>query len=53
MLIAGGTLIVAFRSFEGEKGKSRDFRAAVLIGGVLAFVMICCLVLFRLAMMSR
>jgi hypothetical protein len=49
MVIGAGVLIVAFRSFSTTQGRGRDFRATVLIAAVIAFVMICCLVLFRLS----
>lgn len=51
MVIAAGVLIVAFRSFAVKDGKSRDFRAAALIAGVLTFVLVCCVVLFRMSML--
>ena len=51
MAIAGGVLIVAFRAYGPVRGKSRDFRATVLIAGVLVFVLVCCVVLFRMSLL--
>lgn len=48
--LAAGALVIAFRSFSTTHERGRDFRAAVLIAGVLAFVMVCCVVLFRLSL---
>lgn len=51
MAIAGGALVVAFRSFGAKDSKNRDFRAAAIIAGVLTFVMVCCVVLFRMSLL--
>jgi uncharacterized membrane protein YidH (DUF202 family) len=43
--IAAGALVVAFRAFAAKGPRDKDFRGVVLIVGVLAFVLLCCVVL--------
>lgn len=52
-VIAAGILFIAYRAFSpGPKG-NRDFRAVVLIGAVLAFVMLACVVLLAISLRGR
>jgi multisubunit Na+/H+ antiporter MnhB subunit len=48
LAIGAGALFIAFRTYGSEK-KSSDFRAALLIGALLTFVMLACVLLLRLS----
>jgi hypothetical protein len=41
-VICGGALIVAFRAFSAKDGRDKDFRGTVLVGGVIALILLCC-----------
>jgi hypothetical protein len=49
-LIAAGLLIVAFRAFAPASGRPRDLRQFILIGAVLGFVMLACVLLFAISL---
>jgi hypothetical protein len=42
-VIAAGALVVAFRAFSAKTPQDKDFRGTILVGGVIAFVLLCCL----------
>ena len=51
ILAIGATLLViAFRAFAPAESRGRDFRPALLSGGLLFFVFIACVLLLRLSM---
>jgi len=43
-------LVVAFRALAPEVTEKREFRAWILIAGLLAFVMLCCALLLRFSL---
>ena len=49
-VISAGALVVAFRAFSGKTSKDKDFRGPVLLGGVIAFVLLCCAVLLLISL---
>ena len=49
-VISAGALVVAFRAFSAKDARDRDFRGPVLIGGVIAFVLLCCVVLMIISL---
>ena len=51
--VGASLLVVGFRSFERAKKRGGEFRPVVLIVLMLAFVMICCLVLLAFSMLRR
>jgi hypothetical protein len=53
MLVAAGALVVAFRAFAPAQGRSRDFRAVILLTAAIAFVLVACGVLFLFSKVSR
>ena len=50
LAIGAGTLVVAFRAYAPSEKKGRDFRATLIVGGLLAFVLLMCVFLMRLSM---
>ena len=48
MLVGAGALVIAFRAY-GDK--RREFRATLLIAGLLFFVILVCLLLMRISML--
>lgn len=42
-VIAAGALVIAFRAFSAKTPQDKDFRGTILVGGVIAFVLLCCL----------
>ena len=51
ILVAGaGTLLIAFRAFAPDRPRG-DFRPVLLIAALLFFVLIVCVVLFRVSML--
>jgi hypothetical protein len=49
-VIAAGALVVAFRAFAGKDPRDKDFRGTLLVGGVIAFVLLCCVVLMFISL---
>jgi hypothetical protein len=49
-VIAAGALVVAFRAFSGKTPQDKDFRGTILVGGVIAFVLLCCVVLLIISL---
>jgi hypothetical protein len=50
-VIAAGALVVAFRAFSAkDAARDKDFRGTVLVGGVIAFVLLCCVVLMFISL---
>ena len=48
--IATGALVVAFRAFAAKTPQDKDFRGTILVGGVIAFVLLCCAVLLVISL---
>ena len=44
-VISAGALVIAFRAFAAKDPRDKDFRGTILVGGVIAFVLLCCVVL--------
>jgi hypothetical protein len=42
-VIAAGALVIAFRAFSAKTPQDKDFRGTIMVGGVIAFVLLCCL----------
>jgi len=53
LLIGAGALILAFRAFAPTEPRGRDFRAALVLGSAIAFVLLMCVLLLRLSMSVR
>lgn len=53
MLVGAGALVVAFRAFAPVQGRSRDFRAVILLSAAIAFVLLACGVLFLFSKVSH
>ncbi len=51
-LIGAGVLFFAFRAFAPATTRDRDFRATLLVTVLLAFVLLCCVVLLRLSILK-
>jgi len=49
-VIAAGALVVAFRAFAAKDPRDKDFRGTLLVGGVIAFVLLCCVVLMFISL---
>lgn len=49
-VIAAGALVVAFRAFSAKTPQDKDFRGTILVGGVIAFVLLCCAVLLLISL---
>ena len=49
-VIAAGALVIAFRAFSAKTPQDKDFRGTILVGGVIAFVLLCCLGLLILSL---
>jgi hypothetical protein len=49
-VIAAGALVVAFRAFAAKTPQDKDFRGTILVGGVIAFVLLCCALLMFISL---
>jgi len=49
-VIATGALVVAFRAFAAKTPQDKDFRGTILVGGVIAFVLLCCAALLIISL---
>ncbi len=49
-VISTGALVVAFRAFSAKTPQDKDFRGTILVGGVIAFVLLCCVVLLIISL---
>jgi hypothetical protein len=49
-VIAAGALVVAFRAFAAKGPRDKDFRGTILVGGVIAFVLLCCALLMFISL---
>ncbi|HKS21500.1 MAG TPA: hypothetical protein VJZ76_01790 [Thermoanaerobaculia bacterium] len=49
-VIAAGALVIAFRAFSAKTPQDKDFRGTILVGGVIAFVLLCCVVLLIISL---
>ena len=45
-----GALVVAFRAFAAKDPRDKDFRGTLLVGGVIAFVLLCCVALMFISL---
>lgn len=52
LVIGAGTLVLAFRAYAPSQEKGRDFRASILVAGVLFFVLVMCILLLRLSVLK-
>lgn len=50
-VIGAGILFFAFRAFAPEVAGGREFRATLLVGVLLAFVLLCCALLVRISLL--
>ncbi len=49
--IAVGALVVAFRAFAAkDPARDKDFRGTILVGGAIAFILICCAALMLISL---
>ena len=48
--IATGALVIAFRAFAAKTPQDKDFRGTILVGGVIAFVLLCCVALLIISL---
>jgi hypothetical protein len=48
-IIGAGALLLAFRAFDAERSRGSDLRPTLLVVSLLAFVLVCCVVLLRLS----
>ena len=48
--IATGALVIAFRAFAAKTPQDKDFRGTILVGGVIAFVLLCCVALMLISL---
>jgi len=49
-VIAAGALVIAFRAFSAKTPQDKDFRGTIMVGGVIAFVLLCCLGLLMISL---
>ena len=49
-VISTGALVVAFRAFSAKTPQDKDFRGTILVGGVIAFVLLCCAALMLISL---
>jgi multisubunit Na+/H+ antiporter MnhB subunit len=49
-VIATGALVIAFRAFAAKTPRDKDFRGTILVGGVIAFVLLCCVALMFISL---
>ena len=49
-VISAGALVVAFRAFAAKESRDKDFRGTILVGGVIAFVLLCCAALMLISL---
>ena len=49
-VISVGALVVAFRAFAAKTPQDKDFRGTILVGGVIAFVLLCCAALLIISL---
>lgn len=50
-IIGSAILYFAFRAFAPDVAGAREFRASLLIGVLLAFVLLCCAILVRVSLL--
>jgi hypothetical protein len=49
-VIATGALVIAFRAFSAKTPQDKDFRGTILVGGVIVFVLLCCVALMLISL---
>lgn len=49
-VISAGALVVAFRAFAAKEPRDKDFRGTILVGGAIAFILLCCAVLMFISL---